>query len=278
MAYRFSLTEIKQERQEWMDKAQAILDVVKDEKRDPTEEELQAVEECTAAVDRIDEHELPRAQKTADTMARTVAQRDGVQLVPPLIHDLPDRIVPFSRHQPVRNFRGVIDGKPAEERAYEMGHWMLHTISNQIPGRFNFPDSTQICRERGILNVAQTNVNSDAGVFVPEQFGMDLVILREKYGVARGQAQVVQMDSDTRIDPKWVSGLTAYFVGESATGTESDAGWESLRLVAKDMMVLSRMSAQLSADSAISYGDTLVGEIAYAMANLEDTVAFTGDG
>ena len=278
MANMLSLTEVKQERQEWLDKADAVLQICKDAKRDPTEEEMLAVEECTAAVDKIDLIDLPRAQKIHDTMARKVAHTDPGQPTPQLGNDgasMP--VISFPRHQPVQNFKGVVNGKCAEERSFLFGHWMLHTMSQQIP-RFDFPESTRICQERGIMNVAQTNVNSDAGVFVPEQFGMDLVLLRETFGVARRQVEVVQMDSDTRIDPRWVSGLTAFFVGESAAGTESDAAWDSIRLVAKDMMVLTRMSAQLSADSAISYGDTLVGEIAYAMANLEDTVAFVGVG
>jgi HK97 family phage major capsid protein len=43
-------------------------------------------------------------------------------------------------------------------------------------------------------------------------------------------------------------------------------------------MVLARLSNELNTDAAISFGDKLVGEIAYAFANKEDECVFNGTG
>jgi HK97 family phage major capsid protein len=42
--------------------------------------------------------------------------------------------------------------------------------------------------------------------------------------------------------------------------------------------VLTLMSSELDEDAAVSIGDILVGEMAYAFANSEDTAGFSGDG
>ena len=86
------------------------------------------------------------------------------------------------------------------------------------------------------------------------------------------------MNSDTRCDPRWASGLTAYFVGESAAGTESTASFDDVTLTAKKLVALTRMSSELSEDSAINFGDMLAGEISYAFSNKEDECGFNGDG
>ena len=86
------------------------------------------------------------------------------------------------------------------------------------------------------------------------------------------------MSSDTKTDPRRSSGLTAYFVGENAAGTESDAKYDDVRLTAKKLMAITRMSAELAEDAVIDIGDELAGEISYAFAQKEDDCLFNGDG
>lgn len=285
-----SVTSIRQHRQELMDQIDAVLQVAKDENRELNDDEQEQADEWLAEVDKIDSDLLPRAEKYHAVLekkqqATTKAQPE------PQIDDMglgggkKTRIEIMPRHQRLKGFKGELNGQKPEERAYAFGHWALATISKQCPGigiqgAGGASKSIQVCKERGldILNVAQTDDNANAGVFVPEQFGQDLVINRENYGKLRQTAEVLPMFSDTRTDPKWTSGLTAFFTDEGSAITESDAAWENIKLVAKDLAVLTRMSRQLSADAAIDYGDRLVNEIAYAMALKEDTVAFTGTG
>ena len=180
----------------------------------------------------------------------------------------------------LQHFAGDIDGRSAEERAYRFGQYCLARISQQLPGHYHFAEALQVFDDnRGHwLTAHQSNNATGAYNLVPEEFGRDMIDLRESRGVVRQLFKRVTMTSDTRTDPRRLSGLTAYFVGEGAAGTESNKTWDNVRLTAKDVMVLSRMSAQLSADAVISIGDDLMGEIAYAFADKEDECGINGTG
>lgn len=191
---------------------------------------------------------------------------------------IPRNVMRVGRPQ---NFHGTRDGFDAEHRAYRLGMWALAKISADMPGRFNFSQATQFVNDyMRPVNTAhgETDATTNGQVLVPEEFDRDLIDLRETYGVVRRLFGRRSMSSDTLHTPKRSSGLTAYFVNESAAGTESNMTWQDIQLVAKDLMILSRMSNQLSMDAVISIGDTLAGEIAYAFALKEDNCGFNGDG
>lgn len=189
------------------------------------------------------------------------------------------------RYANLKNFTGEVCGMSAEERAYRFGQYALAKLTMDMPGRFagRFQAARQFAADQfgmPLYNVhgEGSSDTSGAHVFVPEEFGMDLIRLREQYGVARRLFKMRTMSSDVRSDPRRVSGLTAYFVGENSAGTESSAAYDSVTLTAKKLMVISRMSNELREDAAINFGDELAGEIGYAFANKEDECAFNGDG
>ena len=172
-------------------------------------------------------------------------------------------------------------GYTAEEKAYRFGQFALAKVSIDLPGVYRFENSVKFCRENGIMNTSHLEGAGDAtgsGLFVPEEFGTDLIRLREEYGVARQLCKVLRMSSDTRTDPRWSSGLTAYFTGEGAAATSSTMQHDQVRLTAKKMTVLSTYSSELSEDAVIDFGSTLAGEMAYATALKEDQCLIDGDG
>lgn len=180
-----------------------------------------------------------------------------------------------------RSFRGVINNVGPEERAYRFGMWCLARLSRDIPGRFSFPDAQNFVRNyMHATNTVHGETGGTTGgeFLVPDEFSADIIILRETYGVSRRLFQRSVMTSDVKHEPKRATGLTAYFTAEGAAGTESNMTWSDIQLVAKDLMVLSRISNQLSMDAVISVGDTIAGEMAYAFANKEDDCAFNGNG
>lgn len=187
------------------------------------------------------------------------------------------------RYSKLVNFAGEINGIRPEERAYRFGQYAMAKLTADMPGKFHFRHAMQFARDQfGFQPMA---VHGEGGsdttgshVFVPDEFGTDLIRLRELYGVARGVLRVRTMTSDTRTDPRRTGGLTAYFVGENSAGTESDASYDNVSLTAKKLMAITRMSNELSEDSVIDFGDELAGEISYAFANKEDECAFNGDG
>ena len=200
-------------------------------------------------------------------------------------NDQPQARIPATvrRYGNLTNFSGSIDSRPPEERAYRFGQYALAKLSNDMPGKFRFQNAQQFAQQQ--FGLQPFAVHGEGGsdttgahVFVPDEFGTDLIRLREVYGVARGVVRVRTMSSDTRTDPRRVGGLTAYFVGENSAGTESDASYDDVRLTAKKLMAITRMSNELSEDAVINFGDELAGEISYAFAQKEDECCFNGDG
>lgn len=172
-------------------------------------------------------------------------------------------------------------GYTREEKAYRFGQFALAKAALDLPGTYRFPHASRFAADQGMLNASHLEGGSDttgSHIFVPEEFGMDLIKLREEYGVARQLCKVVPMNSDTRTDPKWSSGLTAYFTGEGAAATVSTMQHSQVRLTAKKMTVLSTYSSELNEDSVIDFGNTLASEMSYAEALKEDQCLIDGDG
>lgn len=169
------------------------------------------------------------------------------------------------RHGKLKAFRQA-------ENAYRFGQWVLG-------GPLGQERSARFCRDHGLeIRAMGEGTNEYGGFLVPEEFGNDLIDLREMYGVFRRNAKIVPMASDTRSDPRRTGGLTAYFVNEADSITASDKSWDRVNLVAKKLAVLARVSSELNEDSVISLADDLANEMAYAFANKEDECGFNGDG
>jgi HK97 family phage major capsid protein len=185
---------------------------------------------------------------------------------------IPAPTIEFSRVSRVKNFKGTVAGRNADERAYRFGKWFKGAVVGD-------PASKQWCDQNGIQTKALSEgTNYLGGYLVPPEFSTDIIDLRETYGVARQVARVVPMSSDTLTIPRRVGGLTAYFVGEASTITNSDKTWDQINLVAKKLAALTLWSSELNEDAMISIGDDLAGEIAYAFSQKEDECYFNGDG
>ncbi len=174
------------------------------------------------------------------------------------------------------SFREEVEGVRPEQRAYAFGMWGLAMLAAQFPHRFRFDHASEWARAR--LAAAKSTDGDGTHYLIPEQFGADLIVLREQYGKARQLFRPVPMIADTRTDPRRQGGLTAYFYGEGEAITESKQTWDRVRLTAKDLGCIARVTAQVNEDVAINFGDELMSEIAYAFSAKEDSCAFNGDG
>lgn len=207
------------------------------------------------------EAKIARAEETNKLVAATarpiIPTKSGIILPPGTV-----------RSSKLKNFKG----ENAELRALRFGKFCQASI-------FGLPKAHEWCRENGIeLKAHSEGVNSAGGYFVPEEFSMDIIDLRDSYGMFRQLCQVMPMGRDTITVPRRVSGLTAYPVGEGVAITASQTGWDQVRLTAAKWGVLTLLSSELDEDAVINLGDMLVGEIAYAFAVAEDTAGFSGDG
>lgn len=156
--------------------------------------------------------------------------------------------------------------------AYDFGMWFLAGVVGNAKAK-------TYCQENNISIKAHTEGDNAAGGFlVPEQFLNDIIVLREQYGVFRKYAKVVPMGSESVLRPRRRSGLTYYWVGESQTITDSTKSWDRVRLTAKKIAVLAKLSNELGEDSVIDIANDVIDEIAYAFALAEDEAGFNGDG
>ena len=159
-----------------------------------------------------------------------------------------------------------------KETAYRFGSWCLAAMGHR--------KSADFCAKNGLVLTKghQEGVNTQGGFLVPDLMENELITLREEYGVFRRNARVFPMQGDTLRIPKRQTGLTAYFVGETAAGTESTQTFDSVQLVAKKLMALTTVSNELLEDAVVAIGDDIAGEIAYQFAFKEDDAGFNGTG
>ena len=176
------------------------------------------------------------------------------------------------------------DGRPDAKLAYSIGRFLSATLGRNAA-------SLQWCQDHGIAvrtehgtpltarNFAQTEgVNTAGGVLVFDEFERMIIDLKERYGVFRSNAQVIPMSSDTKLVPRRTGGVTAYYIGEGTTITDSTMTWDNTQLVAKKLATLVYVSNELNEDAFVSMGDTVANEIAWAFALAEDHAGFNGTG
>ena len=165
-----------------------------------------------------------------------------------------------------------VRGTDSQQKCYAFGRWFMAMLGHDA--------SKQWCVDNGFeFRAAMTEgFDSKGGFVVPQEFDTMIIDLRNEYGIARRACKVWPMGSDTRVVPRRTGGLTAYAVGENSTINASDKTFDQIRLTAKKWGVIATYSTELAEDAAISIGDDLASEIAYALAYAEDISLFNGDG
>lgn len=246
--------------------------------------EAEALKEAaaTAAVGRL---ETMKRQPANPQLANAVRSGSGINPMPQ--GAIAARwTVPATARKALSNLTAFSDEREAggfsrEEKAYRFGQFALAKASRDLPSIYNFRDATRFCHEQGLLRNSHFEGGSDTSgshIFVPEEFGSDMIKLREEFGAARKLCKMVPMSSDTRTDPRWVSGLTSSFTGEGSAASESSMVHQTVRLTAKKMTCLSTYSSELDEDSVMDFAQTLQTEMAYSDALKEDQCLVDGDG
>jgi len=256
-----SLSEkIRNQMAEQVAQVQAISALAEQEDRDMTAEEKTQVDGLLAQSSNL-QKDLERAL-TIEAKAKEIlnvrpigTQNTGAKDVVPAT---------VKRHGKLKAFKNDFD-------AYSAGQFLRATIAEN-------KDAMAWCKEHGIMNAHGTTTNSAGGYLVPDGFESAIINLREEYGVFRQNARVYPMSEPIVYVPRRQSGFTAYYVGENSQGTESDASFSQVKLDAKKLMILTRLSQELSDDAIISLADFVANEMAYAFAVQEDQAGFLGDG
>jgi HK97 family phage major capsid protein len=147
--------------------------------------------------------------------------------------------------------------------------WAMATL-------FGDTEAARWCKDYGVR--VMTGNAPGQTVVVPDEMVLPIIDLREQFGIARRYAYVHPMSSDTATIPRRKSGVTANFVARGDASSESDASFDDIQLVAREVTALTRISRAYAADAAINLADHLASEMAYAFAVKEDDCLFNGDG
>lgn len=189
-----------------------------------------------------------------------------------------------------KSFRKFVGGvsRPDPEAAYKAGMWLIAALSGDVAAKrfcsdFGMPlerdnSGNTKSANTGEYKVGLETINTQGGFLVPDVLDTAIIDLREKFGMFEPNAKRSMMTSDTKDVPRRTGGLTAYFVGEDATITDSTKGWDRVKLIAKKIACLAKYSSELNEDAIIDIANDLAQEIAYAFASLQDDCGFNGDG
>ena len=218
---------------------------------------------AAAETDAMDE-DKPEAEKSVAAQVRTVI-REEIAKSAPRASKAAVRVESPKVYGRLRNLKAV-------DEAYRFGRWAMGCMGHR--------KSADWCNDHGVLVTKghTENVNTAGGFLVPDEFENSLITLREQFGVFRANARIVPMTSDVKRMPRRTGTVTASFVGEASAGTQSQQTFDQVNLVAKKLMVLSKISSELNEDNIVALGDDLAGEISYAFALKEDQCGFNGDG
>ena len=252
-----------------------LLEKAAKEDRELSDEERSLIREWTAKADKATAR-IKSLEEQEELAKQVMRSKEAVRPTQPRktepISDFRDdarvEVRPMMRTGSLRAFRGP----DAELRAYKSGKFLRGLL-------FDDKLAQQWCREQGLeVRALNTYQNTAGGALVPEEFLQAVIDNREKYGVLRQVITPTPMKGDVIHMPVKTSGNTAYWVGEGASGTESDAKWGNVQLTAKKLMVLTRMSSELAEDAVIDLAEDMAMEFAQAFAYEEDRVAFNGTG
>lgn len=277
-----TLPELQGERSHQVRTAEDILARAEKAGRNPNAEERQLIDGCFAEVEKIDEE--IKAIQDAD------ARRNKLNCLLDTINKPEDRQIPGdqpddkpkpqrievkgfqARYGKLKAFKGETS-RDAELKAYTSGQWIRASLFNDFRAQ-------RWCETHGVAFRAALSegTNTAGGYLVPDEMAQAIIDLREEYGVFRKEARITAMGRDHMIIPRRTAGVSAVFVGENSSLTESDLTWDNVTLTAKKLGVMTRMSTEVADDAIINLADQLASEFAYAFALKEDQCGFIGDG
>lgn len=162
--------------------------------------------------------------------------------------------------------------------AYDAGMWFRAVVGREYHREDK--NAEVYCSRKGltVTNVGNEGSGTGGGYLVPTPLAQTIIDVRESVGVARRILQIQPMTADTLSIPRRAGGLTVYYPGEATTITTSDKTWGQVELIARRRAVAHQISQDLVDDALISIVDDAVAEMAYALADKEDSECINGDG
>jgi HK97 family phage major capsid protein len=253
-------------------KIQAIVDIAKEENRQPTAEESVVIDSILGAGDKKGEidvlnGELERAIKYE---ARVSANLSKVVADKQIETEARTFKIPAQAKR-----RGCPKHFDTIEDAYASGQFLLAALGNE----HQKPKAQQWCREHGLITDAMSGTDNTKGGFtVPDPLESTVLRVVESYGKFRQNSYLWPMSSASTNVPRRSGGFTVAYAGENATMSTGDMAFTQVKLTAKKPYALCQVSRELSEDSIIDLAGLMALEFGLALATAEDQAGFNGDG
>ena len=248
-----------------------------DLKPDMTIAELMAAMEMEDEADAVRaevEEEVEKASTKMDKEEEDKAAKSAVALVADLVKKQAAegrrRVAAATPVVTAPAMKGTLKHLNDAETAHGLGQFFLGSMGNKSAQQW-------VSDRYGAKAHGETN-NSLGGFLVPDELEQAIIDLRAQFGKFRANTRVLNMSRDTLLINRIAGGLTASFVGEGSSISETDASFDQVSLVARKAATLTKYSRELAEDSVVNLGDFLAGEVARAFANAEDEAGFNGDG
>ena len=235
---------------------------------------MQAEDEADAVRAEVEEEVEKASVKTEDEKEEDKAAKSAVALVADLVKKQAAegrrRVAAATPVVTAPSYKGNLKHLKDAETAHGLGKFFLGAMGNKSAQQW-------VSDRYGIKAHGETN-NSLGGFLVPDELEQAIIDLRAQYGKFRANTRVLNMSRDTLLVNRIAGGLTASFVGEGSSISETDASFDQVSLVARKAATLTRYSRELAEDAVVNVGDFIAGEVARAFANAEDEAGFNGDG
>jgi HK97 family phage major capsid protein len=248
-----------------------------DLKPDMTIAELMAAMEMEDEADAVRaevEEEVKASTKMEDDKEEDKAAKSAVALVADLVKKQAAegrrRVAAATPVVTAPALQGNLKHLKDAETAHGLGQFFLGSMGNKSAQQW-------VSDRYGAKAHGEVN-NSLGGFLVPDELEQAIIDLRAQFGKFRANTRVLNMSRDTLLINRIAGGLTASFVGEGSSISETDASFDQVSLVARKAATLTKYSRELAEDSVVNLGDFLAGEVARAFANAEDEAGFNGDG
>ena len=248
-----------------------------DLKPDMTIAELMAAMEMEDEADAVRaevEEEVEKASTKMDKEEEDKAAKSAVALVADLVKKQAAegrrRVAAATPVVTAPALKGTLKHLNDAETAHGLGQFFLGSMGNKSAQQW-------VSDRYGAKAHGEVN-NSLGGFLVPDELEQAIIDLRARFGKFRANTRVLNMSRDTLLINRIAGGLTASFVGEGSSISETDASFDQVSLVARKAATLTKYSRELAEDSVVNLGDFLAGEVARAFANAEDEAGFNGDG
>lgn len=264
----FSASELRDLKKTKADQAQKTLSDIAAEDREPTEQEQAEIDRLIGLAKNF-EKQAARLDDL-ETIA-TSGESNSKPVETPLPQD-PQR--PVDTAERVRfKLPGPLQAFKERKDAYDSGQFLLAVLKGDDAAK-------EYCRANGIdIKATQTGGTDSAGGYtVPDPLSNAILDVRAEVGVSRQWARVLPMPSDTLKVPKRSSGPAVQYPSEGASITETNKSWAQVSLAVVKRALLTKISTELTQDSAIGVVDDMANEFGYQFAEQEDNELINGDG